>query len=157
MRIGTGYDAHRLKSGRKLILGGVEIEFEKGLDGHSDADVLSHAIADAMLGAISLGDIGMWFPDTDNKYKDISSLIILSEVSNLIDKNGYEVENIDSILVLQNPKVAPYIDEMRENISKVLEIDKNKISIKATSTEGMGFEGKGEGISAYAVVLLKEE
>jgi 2-C-methyl-D-erythritol 2,4-cyclodiphosphate synthase len=157
MRIGTGYDAHRLKSGRKLILGGVEIEFEKGLDGHSDADVLSHAIADAMLGAISLGDIGMWFPDTDNKYKDISSLIILSEVSNLIDKNGYEVENIDSILVLQNPKVAPYIDEMRENISKVLEIDKNKISIKATSTEGMGFEGKGEGISAYAVVLLKEK
>jgi 2-C-methyl-D-erythritol 2,4-cyclodiphosphate synthase len=157
MRIGTGYDAHRLKSGRKLILGGVEIEFEKGLDGHSDADVLSHAIADAMLGAISLGDIGMWFPDTDNKYKDISSLIILSEVSNLIDKNRYEVENIDSILVLQNPKVAPYIDEMRENISKVLEIDKNKISIKATSTEGMGFEGKGEGISAYAVVLLKEK
>lgn len=157
MRIGTGYDAHRLKSGRKLILGGVEIEFEKGLDGHSDADVLSHAIADAMLGAISLGDIGMWFPDTDNKYKDISSLIILSEVSNLIDKNGYEVENIDSILVLQNPKVAPYIDEMRENISKVLEIDKNKISIKATSTEGMGFEGKGEGISAYAVVLLEEK
>ena len=157
MRIGTGYDAHRLKSGRKLILGGVEIEFEKGLDGHSDADVLSHAIADAMLGAISLGDIGMWFPDTDNKYKDISSLIILREVSNLIDKNGYEVENVDSILVLQKPKVAPYIDKMRENISRTLGIDKNRVSVKATSTEGMGFEGKGEGISAYAVVLLKEK
>jgi len=155
MRIGTGYDAHRLKKGLKLILGGVNIEFERGLEGYSDADVLSHAIADAVLGAAGLGDIGMWFPDSDDKYKGISSMIILREVSGMIYKNGYEIENIDSVLILEKPKVAQYIDVMKENIGEALGIDKRKISIKATTTEGMGFEGKGEGISAYAVVLLK--
>lgn len=155
MRIGTGYDAHRLKEGLKLILGGVNIEFERGLEGYSDADVLSHAIADAILGAAGLGDIGMWFPDSDDKYKDISSMIILREVSGMIYKNGYEIENIDSVLILEKPKVAQYIDIMKENMGEALGIDKRKISIKATTTEGMGFEGKGEGISAYAVVLLK--
>jgi len=155
MRIGTGYDAHRLKKGLKLILGGVNIEFERGLEGYSDADVLSHAIADAILGAAGLGDIGMWFPDSDDKYKDISSMIILREVSGMIYKNGYEIENIDSVLILEKPKVAQYIDMMKENIGEALGIDKRKISVKATTTEGMGFEGKGEGVSAYAVVLLK--
>ena len=155
MRIGTGYDAHRLKKGLKLILGGVNIEFERGLEGYSDADVLSHAIADAVLGAAGLGDIGMWFPDSDDKYKGISSMIILREVSGMIYKNGYEIENIDSVLILEKPKVAQYIDVMKENIGEALGIDKRKISIKATTTEGMGFEGKGEGISAYAIVLLK--
>ncbi len=155
MRIGIGYDAHRLKEGLKLILGGVNIEFERGLEGYSDADVLSHAIADAILGAAGLGDIGMWFPDSDDKYKDISSMIILREVSGMIYKNGYEIENIDSVLILEKPKVAQYIDMMKENMGEALGIDKRKISIKATTTEGMGFEGKGEGISAYAVVLLK--
>jgi len=155
MRIGTGYDAHRLKEGLKLILGGVNIEFERGLEGYSDADVLSHAIADAILGAAGLGDIGMWFPDSNDKYKGISSMIILREVSGMIYKSGYEIENIDSVLILEKPKVAQYIDVMKENIGKALGIDKRKISIKATTTEGMGFEGKGEGISAYAVVLLK--
>jgi len=155
MRIGTGYDAHRLKKGFKLILGGVNIEFERGLEGYSDADVLSHAIADAILGAAALGDIGMWFPDSDDKYKGISSMIILREVSGMMYKNGYEIENIDSVLILEKPKVAQYIDVMKENIGEALGIDKRKISIKATTTEGMGFEGKGEGISAYAVVLLK--
>lgn len=155
MRIGTGYDAHRLKEGLKFILGGVNIEFERGLEGYSDADVLSHAIADAILGAAGLGDIGMWFPDSDDKYKDISSMIILREVSGMIYKNGYEIENIDSVLILEKPKVAQYIDMMKENIGGALGINKRKISIKATTTEGMGFEGKGEGISAYAIVLLK--
>ena len=154
MRIGNGYDAHRLKEGFKLILGGVEIEFWKGLEGYSDADVLSHAVADAVLGAAGLGDIGKWFPDSDEKYKNISSLIILKEVANILLKNGYQIENIDSILILQKPKIAPYIDKMREKISDALGIDKSKVSVKATTTEGMGFEGNEEGISAQAVALV---
>ena len=154
MRIGNGYDAHRLKKGCKLILGGVKIEFQKGLEGYSDADVLSHAIADAVLGAAGLGDIGKWFPDSDEKYKNISSMIILKEVANILFKSGYQIENIDSILILQKPKIAPYIDKMREKIGDALGIDKGRVSVKATTTEGMGFEGNEEGISAYAVALV---
>ncbi len=157
MRIGNGYDAHRLKEGCKLILGGVDIEFEKGLEGYSDADVLSHAIADALFGAASLGDIGKWFPDSDEKYKDISSMLLLKKVSNTLSEQGYQIENIDSVLVLEKPKIAPFTDKIKDNISQALGIEKDRVSVKATTTEGMGFEGKGEGISAYAVALLNEK
>jgi len=157
MRIGNGYDAHRLKEGCKLILGGVDIDFEKGLEGYSDADVLSHAIADALLGAAGLGDIGKWFPNSDERYKDISSLLLLKKVSNILSEQKYQIENIDSVLVLEKPKIAPFTDKMKDNISEALGIEKDKVSVKATTTEGMGFEGKGEGISAYAVALLDEK
>ena len=157
MRIGIGCDAHRFVSGRKLILGGVEVPYEKGLEGHSDADVLSHAITDALLGAAGLGDIGKLFPDTDERYKGISSLLILKKVSELLKNNGYIIQNIDTVVVLQNPKIARFYDEMRANISEALGVPVEKVSIKGTTTEKMGFEGRGEGVSAQAAVLLEDK
>ena len=154
MRIGNGYDVHKLVEGRKLILGGVEIEHTLGLDGHSDADVLLHAISDALLGAAALGDIGLHFPDTDPKYKGADSLKLLSAVGKLIREKGYEIENIDSVILAQKPKLRPYIDEMRKNIATALSIDIDKVSVKATTEEGLGFTGREEGMASYAVVLL---
>jgi 2-C-methyl-D-erythritol 2,4-cyclodiphosphate synthase len=156
-RVGLGYDAHRLVKGRKLILGGVEIPFEKGLLGFSDADVLCHAIGDAILGCLNLGDLGKHFPDTDKKYKDISSLKILSLINEKIKNQSAKIVNIDSTIVAQEPKLSPYINEMRKNISEALGIEIEKVSIKATTTEGLGFTGKGEGMSAICVVLLEEK
>ena len=156
MKIGIGYDIHRLVKGRKLILGGVEIPFKLGLEGHSDGDTLLHAISDAFLGAASLGDIGHHFPDNDEKYKNISSLLILKEVGEKIKDKGLEVENIDSTLILEEPKVSSYMAKMKDNIAETLTISQDKINIKATTQEKLGFLGKGEGIAAFAVVLLKE-
>lgn len=153
-RVGLGYDVHQLAGGRKLILGGVEIEHTRGLLGHSDADVLVHAIMDAMLGALALGDIGKWFPDTDEKYKGADSIGLLAEVGALIAEKGYEVGNIDAIIVAQAPKCAPHIDAMRENIAETLGVDRNQVSVKATTEEKLGFTGRQEGIAAKAVVLL---
>ncbi len=150
MRVGFGYDVHALKAGRKLILGGVDIPYEKGLDGHSDADVLIHAIIDALLGSAALGDIGKLFPDTDNSFKDIDSRILLKKVGNLLKEKGYSIANIDSTIVAQEPKLAPFIDEMRENIATDLGLLKDAVSVKATTTEKLGFEGRKEGISACA-------
>lgn len=155
MRIGIGYDAHRLVEGRKLVLGGVVIPFEKGLLGHSDADVLVHAINDALLGAAALGDIGRHFPDNDMKYRDISSLLLLKKVGELLQQAGFRVVNIDSVICAEKPRLAPYIEDMRRNIAETLNVTVEKISVKATTTEGMGFEGRGEGISAQAVCLIK--
>ena len=157
MRIGNGYDVHAFAEDRELILGGIKIDYEKGLLGHSDADVPTHAIMDALLGAIASRDIGYHFPDTDSKYKDISSLILLKEVMKVIDNEGYKVENIDSVIACQNPKLSPYIDEMRKNISEIMSIDINQISIKATTTEKLGFIGEGKGIESYAVCLLNRK
>ena len=154
MRIGTGYDVHKLVEGRRLILGGIEVEHSLGLLGHSDADVLLHAICDAMLGAAALGDIGQHFPDRDPQYKDIDSRLLLRHCHNLIRQKGYEVGNIDSTLVAQRPKLAPYIPLMRESIAHELGIDVQQVSVKATTTEHLGFEGREEGISAQAIVLL---
>ncbi len=154
MRIGHGYDVHRLVENRKLIIGGVDIPYQFGLLGHSDADVLLHAISDALLGAAALGDIGRHFPDNDPQYKDIDSLILLKEVSKLLEEKTYIIENIDATIVAQRPKLAPYIDNMRENISKVLNISMTQINIKATTEENMGFTGSMEGIKAYAVCLI---
>lgn len=154
MRIGNGYDVHKLTDNRPLILGGVEIEYEKGLLGHSDADVLVHAIMDALLGAAALGDIGKHFPDTDPKYKGISSIYLLEQVARLLKEKGYSIENIDSIVAAQRPKLSPHIEKMTENIANALGIEKSRVSVKATTTEGLGFEGRGEGISAYAVCLI---
>jgi len=154
MRVGIGYDVHRLVEGRKLILGGIEIPFEKGLLGHSDADVLIHAIMDSILGALGLRDIGKHFPDTDDQYKDISSLILLKRVYELMKNEKYTIGNIDAIVVAQRPKLAPYIEAMEETIADVLNITKDKVNIKATTTEMLGFEGRGEGISAYSVCLI---
>ena len=156
MRIGTGYDVHRLVSGRKLILGGVEIEHEKGLDGHSDADVLLHAIADALLGAAALGDIGLLFPDTAKEFEGISSLILLKEVRNRLSEKGYGIVNIDSTIIAQAPKLRPYIDEMRKNIADALSEDIEKISVKATTEEHLGFTGRKEGIAAQAVACIEK-
>jgi 2-C-methyl-D-erythritol 2,4-cyclodiphosphate synthase len=156
MRIGIGYDAHRLVKGRSLILGGVFIENEMGLLGHSDADVLIHAIMDALLGALALGDIGKFFPDSDPAYKDIKSLDLLQEVYQLIKRNGYEVVNIDSVVVAQKPKLAVYLEQMRNNIAQAMKIDISSISIKATTEEAMGFTGREEGISSKAVCLIKK-
>ena len=156
MRIGIGYDVHQLVEGRKLVLGGVSIPFEKGLLGHSDADVLVHAINDALLGACALGDIGKHFPDTDPAYKDISSIKLLKRVKDLLSVHGYKVVNIDSVICAERPKLAPYIDEMRKNIAATLSIAVEQVSVKATTTEGLGFEGKGEGISAQAVCLIEK-
>ncbi len=153
-RIGNGYDVHQLVEGRALIMGGVEIPYEKGLLGHSDADVLVHAIMDALLGACSERDIGKHFPDHDQAFKNISSLILLKKVKEIIREKGYRVGNIDSIIVAQAPKMAPHIEKMRENIAGILEIDIDDINIKATTTEKLGFEGRGEGISSYAVACL---
>ena len=155
-RIGFGFDVHKLAEGRKLIIGGVEIPFEKGLLGHSDADVLLHAICDALLGAAALGDIGKHFPDTDARYKGISSVELLKNVADLLRKNKYSVSNIDSTLVLERPKIAPYVDKMRENIAEALSISVNAVSVKATTNERMGFIGRGEGAVAYAVVMITQ-
>lgn len=154
MKIGIGYDVHQLIKGRKLIIGGVEIPYKKGLLGHSDADVLVHAIMDSILGALGMGDIGKHFPDNDNQYKDISSLVLLERVCNIMHKSNYKIGNIDSVIVAENPKMAPYIESMKENISKVLKTPLSSINIKATTTEKLGFEGSGEGISAQSVCLL---
>ena len=153
MRIGTGYDVHKLVSERALILGGVKIPFELGLLGHSDADVLIHAIMDALLGSLSLGDIGKHFPDTDDKYKGISSISLLEHVGRLIKASGYKLENIDSQIIAQAPKLAKYIDEMRQNIADALGLETSAVSVKATTTEGLGFCGRGEGIAAQAVCI----
>ncbi|HCJ56675.1 MAG TPA: 2-C-methyl-D-erythritol 2,4-cyclodiphosphate synthase [Clostridiaceae bacterium] len=153
-RVGNGYDVHKLAEGRKLILGGVEIPFEKGLLGHSDADVLVHAIIDALLGACGERDIGTLFPDTDSAYKDISSLILLERAAEEVEKSGYRVSNIDSIIVAQKPKLSPFIDNMKNNIAAVMDIEAGRINIKATTSEGLGFTGTGEGMAAYAVACL---
>ena len=156
LRIGNGYDVHKLVEGRKLILGGIEVPHRLGLLGHSDADVLVHAIMDGLLGALALGDIGKHFPDTDEKYKGISSIKLLREVAYLVNKKGYEVVNIDSIVAAEKPKLKPYIDEMRKQVSEALGIEIENISIKATTEEKLGFTGREEGIKSYAVVLLKK-
>ncbi len=155
MRIGHGYDVHRLCEGRKLFLGGVLIENDLGLLGHSDADVLLHAICDALLGAAALGDIGKHFPDTDNTYKDISSLTLLKAVGDLISQNGYTIENIDSTVLAQAPKLKPYIDDMRKNIADALGLDVSQVSVKATTEEGLGFTGEKQGIAAHSVCLIQ--
>ncbi len=159
LRIGNGYDIHRLKKGRDLIIGGVKLEHPNnlGLDGHSDADVLSHSIMDALLGALSLGDIGKYFPPTDEKWKDADSLILLSKVVGLIENKGWLINNIDSVIVAERPKFLPHIDAMKENISKVINLEKNLIGIKATTNENLGPEGREEGISCHSVVLLEKE
>ena len=157
MRVGFGYDVHRLVEERKLILGGVEIPYEKGLLGHSDADVLVHALMDAMLGAASMGDIGRHFPDTDNQYKGIDSMLLLAKVTQLLDDAGYMVNNLDVTVVAQRPKLAGFIPQMEENIAKVLGIDTSRVNVKATTTEKLGFEGEGLGISAYAVCTITEK
>lgn len=154
MRIGMGYDVHRLTQDRKLIVGGVPIPYEKGLLGHSDADVLLHAVMDALLGAAALGDIGKHFPDSDPVYKGISSLELLKKVGSLLEENGYLIENIDSTIIAQAPKMRPYIETMRENIAAALGIMPEQVNVKATTEEGLGFSGRGEGISAQAVCML---
>ena len=154
MRIGHGYDVHRLTPGRKLILGGVLIPYEKGLLGHSDADVLSHAISDALLGALALGDIGKWFPDTDERYKGADSLVLLKHVVDMLAERGWQVGNIDATILAQRPKLRDYIDTMRENLARVCRVLPDQVSVKATTEEGLGFTGKGEGIAAHAVCLL---
>ena len=154
MRIGMGYDVHRLVENRKLIIGGVEIPYEKGLLGHSDADVLLHAIMDALLGAAALGDIGKHFPDTDEAYRGISSVKLLEKVGDLLEENCFFIENIDATIIAQAPKMRPYIDTMREIIAKALKISIGQVNVKATTEEGLGFTGKGEGISSQAVCLL---
>ena len=156
MRIGHGYDVHRLVEGRDLIIGGVKISHTLGLLGHSDADVLLHAVMDAVLGALALGDIGKHFPDSDERYKGISSLALLSEVCSLMKKEGASVVNIDCTVIAQKPKLSPYIQQMREAVAKTLSCDVGRINIKATTEEGLGFSGKEEGISAHAVCLLEK-
>lgn len=155
MRIGTGYDVHRLVEGRALIIGGVDIPYEKGLLGHSDADVLVHAIMDALLGAAALGDIGKHFPDSDEAYRGISSIALLKHVKRLLDEEFYFVQNIDATIIAQRPKFAPYLRTMVQNIAEALEIDEKQVNIKATTEEGLGFTGSGEGIAAQAVCLLE--
>ena len=154
MRIGMGYDVHRLVEERELVIGGVKIPYEKGLLGHSDADVLLHAVMDALLGAAALGDIGKHFPDTDPKYRGISSLELLRQVGDMLSEKGFLIENIDATIIAQAPKMRPFIDTMRENIASVLELDVDHVSVKATTEEGLGFTGTGEGISAQAVCML---
>lgn len=155
MRIGIGYDVHRLAEGRELILGGVKIEYDYGLLGHSDADVLIHAVMDALLGAAALGDIGMHFPDTDEKYHGISSVKLLAYVAELLKEKGYEVGNVDAVIVAQRPKLAPYIQQMRETIAATLAVGVDRVSVKATTEEGLGFTGEGRGISCQAVCMLE--
>ena len=155
MKVGTGFDVHAFTVGRKLILGGVKIDFEKGLEGHSDADVLVHAVMDAILGACGLGDIGIHFPDSDMKYKDISSLALLGEVRKKMVAEGFKIENIDTIIILQEPKVFKYFEAMRNNIANILKINISQINLKATTTEHLGFCGRGEGVAAQAIALLK--
>jgi len=157
MRVGIGYDVHPLVSGRNLLLGGINIPFDKGLSGHSDADVLTHAIIDALLGAAGLKDIGNQFPPDDPKYKDISSLTLLDEVKELLKTKGLKIGNIDAIVVAQQPKLSSFIDDMRHCLSRTLGIALDKVMVKATTTDGLGFAGKGEGMAAYAVALVEED
>jgi len=156
VRFGIGYDVHKLVEGRDLVLGGVVIPWEKGLDGHSDADVLTHAIMDALLGAAGRGDIGRHFPDTDQKYTGISSLKLLQEVLMIIGDAGYRVHNVDSIIVAQKPRLAPYIDKMTETLAQAMYVPVSCVNVKATTTEGLGFTGRGDGIGAHAIASLKE-
>jgi len=156
MRVGIGYDVHQLTPGRKLILGGVEISFDKGLSGHSDADVLTHAIIDALLGAAGLRDIGKYFPPEDPGYKDISSLVLLEEANKLLKAKGFRVGNIDAVVVAEQPRIAPFIEDMRGRLGQTLGIDSGQVMVKATTTEGLGFAGRSEGIAAYAVALVEE-
>ena len=156
MRVGMGYDVHRLAAGRKLIIGGVEIPYEKGLLGHSDADVLLHAIMDALLGAAALGDIGKHCPDTDPEYEGISSIKLLEHVGRLLDEGGYVIENIDATIIAQRPKMRLHIDQMRENIAAALNIETEQVNVKATTEEGLGFTGTGEGISSQAVCAVEK-
>lgn len=155
-RIGNGFDAHRFVRDKKLILGGIEVEYDYGLSGHSDADVLSHAICDAMLGALNSGDLGRHFPDTDNKYKDISSMVLLREVLEILTKSRYEIVNLDSTVICEEPKLSPYINKIQNSISEALNISSQQVSVKATTTDSMGFTGRKEGIAAQAVVLIKK-
>ena len=154
MRIGMGYDVHRLTENRKCVIGGVEIPYEKGLLGHSDADVLLHAVMDALLGAAALGDIGRHFPDTDNAYKDADSMELLRKVGELLEEQAFLIENIDATIIAQAPKMRPHIDQMRENIAGALKIEVEQVNVKATTEEGLGFTGAGEGISAQAICML---
>jgi len=156
MRFGIGYDVHPFVEGRKLILAGIDIPYEKGLDGHSDADVLSHAICDAMLGAAGAGDIGMYFPDTDEQYKDISSLILIKRVKQLVEKKGFSINNIDTVIIAQEPRLADYRERMLENLSYALDIPQSNLNIKATTPEKLGSLGRIEGMAVYAIVSLKE-
>lgn len=157
MRIGEGYDVHKLVSGRKLILGGVNVPYDMGLDGHSDADVLTHAIMDSLLGAAALGDIGKLFPDNDDRFLGADSLGLLKEVVRVLDENGYTIANVDSTVVAQHPKLSPYIDEMRERIANAAGVSKDIISVKATTEERLGFTGRGEGIAARAICLIQKK
>lgn len=154
MRIGHGYDVHRLTEGRKLILGGVDVPYTMGLDGHSDADVLVHAIMDSVIGALGLGDIGLHFPDNDSQYKNIDSLILAKKTAELLSENGYKLLNIDATLIMQAPKVRPYIEQMQKNIANVYSVDVSCINIKATTEEGLGFTGEKKGIAAHSVCLI---
>lgn len=156
MRIGHGYDVHKLKKGRNLIIGGVEIPYKKGLLGHSDADVLLHAISDALLGAAALGDIGKHFPPSDERYKDIDSRILLKQVGKILADNGYKVQNIDATILAEAPKMLPHIGDMRRNIADDLNLEIDMVSVKATTEEGLGFTGKGQGIAAHAVCLIEK-
>lgn len=155
MRIGHGYDVHRLAEGRKLILGGVEIPFEKGLLGHSDADVLAHAVMDALLGAAALGDIGRLFPDNDPAYEGADSLVLLKRVTGVLNENGYRVGNVDATVLAQRPKLAPHIPQMRERLARAMGTEVSRVSVKATTEEGLGFTGAGEGVAAHAVALIE--
>jgi len=157
MRIGHGYDVHAFAAGRKLVLGGVVIPHDQGLLGHSDADVLCHALSDALLGALSLGDIGKHFPDTDPAFRGADSLLLLRRVVELISEQGYRVRNADTTLILQRPKIAPYVAAMRQNLSAALGVDESDVSVKATTTEGLGFTGREEGVAAHAVVLVVKD
>ncbi len=157
IRTGIGYDVHKLVPGRKLIIGGIEIPCHKGSLGHSDGDVLVHAICDALLGAVGMGDIGLHFPDTDNQYKDIDSMILLDKVTCIISKKGFDICNIDSVICLQKPKLRKHITSMQNNIARVMKINPEDVSVKATTTEELGFTGREEGVSAHAVVLLHKK
>ncbi|MBD5084712.1 MAG: 2-C-methyl-D-erythritol 2,4-cyclodiphosphate synthase [Clostridiales bacterium] len=157
MRIGHGYDVHRLVEGRKLILGGVEIAYERGLLGHSDADVLTHAVMDALLGAAALGDIGKLFPDSDPAYEGADSLALLKRVAEVLDENGYKIGNVDATVLAQRPKLAPHIPAMREKLAAAMGVDPGRVSVKATTEEGLGFTGTGEGMAAHAVALIEEK
>lgn len=156
MRVGMGYDVHKLTENRELIIGGVQIPYEKGLLGHSDADVLLHAIMDALLGAAALGDIGKHFPDSDDRYKGISSMELLIQVGKILDEKGYIVENVDATIIAQRPKMRPYIEAMEANIAAALKVETDQINVKATTEEGLGFTGSGEGISAHAICALEK-
>ena len=156
MRVGIGYDVHPLARGRRLVLGGIEVPFEKGLDGHSDADVLVHAIIDALLGAAGLGDIGTHFPSSEPEYKDISSLTLLRQVGSLLQTHGWQIENIDATIVAEQPQLSPFIPRMRQRISETLGISPEKVGVKSATSKGLGFVGKGEGIAAHAVALVEK-